>query len=297
MYPRAFDYHRANSLTEAISLLSQLGPESRVIAGGQSLIPLMKLRFASPAHLIDLNFIPNLAFVEQGVGTLRFGPLARHTQIADSDVIRNIPILHDCAAGIADAQVRNQGTIGGSLAEADPSGDWGPVLITLDAQLHCLGLKGERTIPAREFFVDAYTTALAHDELIKEITLRIPGKGSGGAYIASKRCPQVYASASVAVQLSLRDGVCQEAAIALGAVGLTAIRPAEAEAELRGKALNDGVIQTAAEAATAATDPQPDMRGSADYKRVLIAALLREAIIVAVRRSRGEAVEVSHHYA
>ena len=297
MYPRAFDYHRANSLTEAISLLAQLGPEARVIAGGQSLVPLMKLRFASPAHLIDLNFIPKLAFVEQGVGTLRFGPLARHAQIEDSDVIKKVPILHDCAAGIADAQVRNQGTIGGSLAEADPSGDWGPVLMTLDAQLHCIGLKGERTIPTREFFVDAYTTALAHDELIKEITLRIPGKAGGGAYIAAKRCPQVYASASVAVQLAMQDGVCQEASIALGAVGLTAVRPTQAEAELRGKTINKAAIQRAAEAAMAATDAQPDMRGSADYKRALIGALLREAIVVALRRSWGDNVEVSHHYA
>lgn len=297
MYPRAFDYHRANSLTEAISLLSQLGPESRVIAGGQSLIPLMKLRFASPAHLIDLNFIPKLAFVEQGVGTMRFGPLARHAQIADSDFVRKVPILHDCAAGIADAQVRNQGTIGGSLAEADPSGDWGPVLITLDAQVHCVGSKGERTIPAREFFVDAYTTALSQDELIKEISVNVPGSASGGAYIASKRCPQVYAGASVAVQLTMEGGGCREVAIALGAVGLTAIRPVEAEAELRGNALTDASIARAAEAAMAAADPQPDMRGSADYKRALVGALFREAINVAEQRSRGKIVEVSHHYA
>jgi aerobic carbon-monoxide dehydrogenase medium subunit len=297
MYPRAFDYHRANSLTEAISLLSQLGPESRVIAGGQSLIPLMKLRFASPAHLIDLNFIPKLAFVEQSAGTLRFGPLARHAQIADSDVISKVPILHDCAAGIADAQVRNQGTIGGSLAEADPSGDWGPVLMTLDAQLRCVGSKGERTIPAREFFVDAYTTALAHDELIKEISINLPGSASGGAYIASKRCPQVYAGASVAIQLTMEGGICREVAIALGAVGLTAIRPVEAEVELRGNALTEASIARAADAAMAAADPQPDMRGSADYKRVLVGALFREAINVAEQRSRGKIVEVSHHYA
>lgn len=297
MYPRAFDYHRANSLTEAISLLSQLGPESRVIAGGQSLIPLMKLRFANPAYLIDLNFIPKLAFVEQGAGTLRFGPLARHAQIADSDVIRKVPILHDCAAGIADAQVRNQGTIGGSLAEADPSGDWGPVLMTLDAQLHCIGLKGERTVPVREFFVDAYTTALAHEELIKEVSISVPGTSSGGAYIASKRCPQVYASASVAIQLTMEGGICREIAIALAAVGLTPIRAIEAEAELRGNALTEANIARAAEAAITASDPQPDMRGSADYKRALIGALFHEAINVAEQRSRGKTVEVSHHYA
>lgn len=297
MYPRAFNYHRASSLNEAVAMLSQLGPESKVIAGGQSLIPLMKLRFASPAHLIDLNFIPRLAFVEQRGNAIHFGPLTRHAHIEFSEAAKKIPIVQDCAAGIADTQVRNVGTIGGSLAEADPSGDWAPVLMTLDAQVHCTGSKGERTIPAREFFLDAYTPALSNQELIKEITLSIPGAESGGAYIASKRCPQVYASASAAVQLSMRDGVCETIAIALGAVGLTAIRPAEAEAALRGKNLNDAAINNAAAAAMVATDPQPDMRGSADYKRTLVGALVREAIVAARRRARGESVEVSHHYA
>lgn len=297
MYPREFNYHRASSLSEAVGMLSRLGPESKAIAGGQSLIPLMKLRFASPAHLIDLNFIPGLAFVEQRGNAIHFGPLTRHAHIEVSEAAKKIPILHDCAAGIADTQVRNQGTIGGSLAEADPSGDWAPVLITLDAQIHCIGSKGERTIPAREFFLDAYTPALSNQELIKEISLSIPGPGSGGAYIAFKRCPQVYASASAAVQLSLRDGICETVAIALAAVSLTSIRPSEAEATLRGKNLNDAAIKNAAEAAMAATDPQPDMRGSADYKRTLVGALVREAVVAAQRRARGESVEVSHHYA
>jgi carbon-monoxide dehydrogenase medium subunit len=297
MYPRAFNYHRAGSLPEAVAMLSQLGQESKVIAGGQSLIPLMKLRFASPAHLVDLNFIPTLSFIEQRDGAIHFGPLARHAQIEASAVARKVPILHDCAAGIADAQIRSIGTIGGSLAEADPSGDWAPVLITLDAQVRCVGSRGERTVPTREFFVDAYTTALAHEELIKEISVTVPAKGSGGAYIASKRCPQVYASAAVAVQLTMRDKVCEEAAIALAAVGLTAIRPLQAEAALRGQTLSEATIKKAAEAAIAASEPQPDMRGSVEYKRALVSALLREAIDVAERRSRGENVEVSHHYA
>jgi carbon-monoxide dehydrogenase medium subunit len=297
MYPRAFNYHRASSLSEAVAMLSHLGPESKVIAGGQSLIPLMKLRFASPAHLIDLNFIPRLSFVEQRGNAIHFGPLTRHAHIEGSEAANQVPILRDCAAGIADTQVRNQGTIGGSLAEADPSGDWAPVLMTLDAQIYCTGSKGERTIPAREFFVDAYTPALSNHELIREISISVPGEGSGGAYIASKRCPQVYATASAAAQLSLRDGVCETIAIALGAVGLTAIRPAEAEAALRGKTLNDAAVNRAAEAAMAATEPQPDMRGTAEYKRTLVGALVREAIVAAQRRARGDSVGVSHHYA
>jgi aerobic carbon-monoxide dehydrogenase medium subunit len=297
MYPRAFDYHRANSLQEAITMLSQLGRESKVIAGGQSLIPLMKLRFASPAHLVDLNFIAKLSFSEQRDGAVHFGPLTRHAEIERSDVAKQIPILYDCAAGIADAQIRNQGTIGGSVAEADPSGDWAPVLMVLDAQIHCLGANGERTVPAREFFPDAYTTVLGHEELIKEISLRVPNLGSGGAYIASKRCPQVYAGASVAVQLTMAGDMCEDVAVALAAVGLTPIRPVEAEAALRGQTLNEAAIKKAGEAAMAATEPQSDMRGSAEYKRVLIGALLREAIGVAHRRARGETIAISHHYA
>ena len=297
MYPRPFEYHRASSLAEAIAMLSQLGPEAKVIAGGQSLIPLMKLRFASPAHLVDLNFIPKLAFLELRDGALHFGPLTRHAEIETSQTASSIPIVNDCAAGIADVQVRSQGTIAGSLAEADPSGDWAPVLMVLDAQVHCVGAKGERTVPMREFLLDAYTTALGHEELISDIFLKVPGRGSGGAYIALKRCPQVYASASVAVQLAMRGEVCESAAIALGAMGLTAIRPAEAEAALAGKKLNDATIKQVADAAIAASEPQPDMRGSAEYKRTLVGALLREAIAVAARRARGETVAVSHHYA
>lgn len=297
MYPRPFEYHRASSLAEAIAMLSQLGPEAKVIAGGQSLIPLMKLRFASPAHLVDLNFIPKLAFLELRDSALHLGPLTRHAQIESSETASRIPIVHDCAAGIADVQVRSQGTIAGSLAEADPSGDWAPVLMVLDAQVHCLDAKGERTVPMREFLLDAYTTALGHEELISDILLKVPERGSGGAYIAVKRCPQVYASASVAVQLTMSGDVCESAAIALGAMGLTAICPAEAEAALAGKKLNDATIKQVAEAAMAATEPQPDMRGSAEYKRTLVGALLREAISVAARRARGETVAVSHHYA
>src|SRR5438034_3843736 len=154
MYPRAFHYHRAASLKEASTMLLQLGEEAKLLAGGQSLIPLMKLRFANPKHLVDLNFISGTSYIKEENGALRFGPMTRHAEIEASSDVAKIPILHDCAAGIADVQVRNRGTIGGSLAEADPSGDWATVLMTLQTKIRCLAPKGERTVPLAEFVRD-----------------------------------------------------------------------------------------------------------------------------------------------
>ncbi len=278
-------------------MLGQLGEGAKFLAGGQSLIPLLKLRFANPEHLVDLNFISGASFIKEDSGALHFGAMTRHAEIEHSTLATKIPLLHDCAAGIADVQVRNRGTIGGSIAEADPSGDWANALITLDTTVHCLGAAGARTVRLRDFIKDAFTTALAHDELVTEIEVKIPPKGSGGAYLAFKRSAPVYPSASAAVQLTLAGDVCQEAAIALGCVGLTPIRATEAEAALRGKILNDKTISTAAEAARAAADPQPDMRGSAEYKRQLVVALVKRAIQTAARRARGEQVEEAHLYA
>ena len=283
-------------------MLQQLGQSAKFLAGGQSLIPLQKLRFANPEHLVDLNFIPGTSFIKEdsGVarfGALRFGAMTRHAEIERSALARKIPLLHDCAAGIADVQVRNRGTIGGSLAEADPSGDWATALMTLDTTVHCLAPGGARAIQLKDFIKDAYTTALAHDELVTEVEVRIPSKGSGGAYLAFKRSAPVYPTASVAVHLTLFGDVCQQAAIALGCVGLTAIRATEAETALCGKIPDDKTIATAAEAARAAADPQPDMRGSSEYKRQLVVALVKRAIQIAARRARGEQVEGAHLYA
>jgi len=297
VYPSAFRYHRAGSLREAVSLLSELGEDARALAGGQSLIPLMKLRLARPAALVDLNFISGISHIRRNESGIFVGTLARHAEIAASEIAGTIPILHDCAAGIADAQVRNRGTIGGSLAETDPSGDWAPVLLTLSTEVRCMGPKGERTIPLADFIVDAYTTVMERAELVQEIIVKIPPKNSGGAYLAFKRCPSVYASASAAVQLTMLDrDSCQDARVQLGCVGLTPVRATEAEAELRGKVLSPRAIQSAADAAMAAADPQPDMRGSVEYKCVLVGALLKRAIEIAIRRSRGERVEVGHEY-
>jgi carbon-monoxide dehydrogenase medium subunit len=223
--------------------------------------------------------------------------MTRHAEIENSPAVAKIPILHDCAAGIADVQVRNRGTIGGSLAEADPSGDWAAVLLTLNTEVRCVGTNGERGVPLSAFIKDAYTTELAHDELLSEIVVKMPAKGSGGAYLAFKRSAPVYPTASAAVQLTMEGDDCKDAAVVLGCVGLTAIKAVDAEAALRGQPINIKSIDRAIEAARSAADPQSDMRGSADYKRKLVGALVKKAIDYAVRRGRGEQVEVSHIYA
>jgi carbon-monoxide dehydrogenase medium subunit len=298
MYAHPFTYHRVKTLAEASKLLAELGEDARVVAGGQSLIPLMKMRLARPAALVDINFIPGLSEIAGKDGELRVGALARHSDLEMSEAVAAIPILHDCAAGIADVQVRNQGTIGGSLAEADPSGDWAVTLLTLETSVRCAGPGGERTVALEEFIKDAYTTVLGHEELVREVAVKKPGKNGGGAYVAFKRSAAVYATASAAVQLTL-DGkdVCKDARVVMGCVGLTAIRAKNAEAELRGKIVDAKTIAQAAEAARAAAEPQGDMRGSAEYKRVLVAALVKKAAGIALRRARGERVEGGHEYA
>ena len=298
MIPHPFAYHRAATLEEASRLLGELGEEAKVLAGGQSLIPLMKLRLARPAALIDLNHIPNTGYVERQNGHLRIGAMARHAAIEESSVASAIPLLHDCAAGIADIQVRNMGTIGGSVAEADPHGDWAPVLLALGAEVEAVGSAGARTIPVTKFITDAFTTVLAPTELVKEIRVRVPAGRSAGAYIAFKRCAPVYPTASVAVQVSMQDDdFCGAASVVLGCVGLTPVVATEAAAALAGQAITPHAIERAAEAAMNAADPQADLRGSVDYKRLLVRALARRAVLAALARARGEKVEVSHEYA
>ena len=298
MYAAPFSYYRAASVQEAAKLLQELGEEARVIAGGQSLIPLMKMRMARPTALIDINFIPGLSDVQTPKGELRFGALVRHADLEHSAAGATLPILHDCAAGIADVQVRNLGTIGGSLAEADPSGDWGTALLALDTSVICSGPSGQRTVPLENFITDAYTTVLAHDEIVTEVRVKVPSKNSGGAHLAFKRSAPVYPTASASVQLTLGDhNMCKDARVVLGCVGLKAIRAKEAEGVLRGKPLDEKNIRAAVDAARAAADPQSDMRGSADYKRVLVGALVHRAIEIAARRARGESVEAGHEYA
>lgn len=296
MYPRAFQYHRASSYAEAASLLSELGEDAKFLAGGQSLIPLMKLRLSTPRHLVDLNFIPETSYVRSN-GSFNLGAMTRHADIANSALAERIPILRDCAAGIADPQVRHLGTIGGSIAEADPTGDWAPVLLATGATVRTLGPEGERRIDIHDFILDAYSTALLPAELITEIAVPWPPERSGGAYIALKRCAPVYASASIAVQLTMNDAhTCRDARIYLGVLGLTATRVSAAEDVLRGHAITAQQIEKVREAVMDIAEPNADMRGSIEYKRQAAGALARLAVEPALRRARGEHVEVSHLY-
>jgi carbon-monoxide dehydrogenase medium subunit len=294
MYPKPFQYFAPSTLQEALELLGRYGEEARVLAGGQSLIPLMKLRLASPAYLIDLNRIPNMAYIEERDGHIAIGAMTRHAELEASPLLRErLPLMHDAARVIADPQVRNLGTIGGSLAEADPAGDWAPVVLALGGQVRCASPRGERTLKAEDLFIDAYTTALEPDEVLTEVQLPLPPPGSTGVYLKLARKAGDFAVVSVALQLTLEGEVVQGAGIGLGAVGPTAIRPPAAEEALRGR-LDEAAVERAAGLAADAAQPFSDLRGSAEYKRAMVHLLLKRAVALCLRRSRGEAVEAGY---
>lgn len=298
MYPKSFDYYRARSIEEAVSLLEDETGGAQLLAGGQSLIPLLKLRMSQPNVLIDINFIDGLSYISRENGSLRFGAMTRHNDVARSgEVAEVLPMITDCAGGIADDQIRNRGTVGGSIAEADPSGDWSATLLTLETRLKCKSPDDRRTITLDEFFEDAFSTALGPHEMITEIIVDLPPQASGGAFMAFKRSPQVYASASVAARVTMENGQCRDADIALGCVGLTTIKADEAAEELEGSSLSEETVEKAASAAREASNPQPDQRGSAQYKKDLIFTLTQNAVRAAHKRSRGDDVEVTHRYA
>jgi aerobic carbon-monoxide dehydrogenase medium subunit len=296
MYPRAFEYFAVGTVREASELLAHYGDEARVLAGGQSLIPLMKLRLANPSHIIDIGNILGLDYVEEVDGALHVGALATHAAVLEfADVRERWPLMADAVSVIGDHQVRNWGTVGGALAEADPAGDWGAVILALKARIRCVSSRGERWLAAADFFTDAYTTQLATDELITEIVFRAPKRSSAGAYLKLERRAGDFAVVSLGVQLSLKEaGLCEEASIALAAAGLTPIYAEEAALFLAGKELRSDVIDEAARRVAAATQPLSDIRGSEEYKRAAAQALFKQAVEVAVWRSRGETVEAGH---
>ncbi len=296
MYPAPFEYARAESVAHALELLAQYGEEARPLAGGMSLIPLMKLRLARPQVVVDIGRLPDLDSIQEDDGVLRIGALTRHVQVADSPLVRErLPLVHDAACGIGDVQVRNLGTIGGALAHADPAGDWGPVLLALNGRLRCQGSTGERWVEARELVADAYTTVLEPGELITQVELPLPANGGSGAYVKLERRAGDFAVASVAVQLSQDDaGVCKEVGIGLGAVGATPLKATAAEDTLRGRALTADAVEEAAEQVYQAAEPMADTRGPEEYKRAVVRALFKRALDIAVRRHGGEVVEASH---
>src|SRR4051812_10382070 len=229
MLPAAFEYHRPETLDEALSLLSAHADDGKVLAGGQSLIPLMKLRFAAPEHLIDINRIAGLDGLKEGDGHLRIGAMPRHATLEHSDLLKQrYPVMSQAAPMISDPIVRNLGTIGGSLAHADPAGDWGSVMLAMGATVIVRSATGEREVPIGEFLQDTFTTSLEPGEILTEIRVPTPGARSGGAYLKMERKVGDFATVAVGVHLELSNGTIGKAGIALTAVGSKNIAATEA---------------------------------------------------------------------
>ena len=290
MIPSRFDYVAPSTLDDAVTLLREHGGEAKVISGGQSLIPMLKLRLAAPTVLVDINRIEGLEYIEERDGALRIGALVREADVEQSAVVRDrYPLLLDTARVIADPIVRNSATICGNVAHGDPGNDHPATMIALDASFVLRGPTGTRTVAARDFFVGLFTTVLEPDEILTEVVIPSPPPRSGGAYFKLERKVGDFATAAVAVQVTL-DGndTCQRVGIGLTNVGSTPIRATSAEAFLERKPLDATTIAETALLAASAADPVADRRGSEDYKRDVIRVLTSRALTLAGRRARGE---------
>ena len=290
MYPNKFDYYRPTSLPEAVKLMARYGNDVRPLAGGQSLIPLLKLRLVNPAVIVDLNALPGLSYVRQQDDRLAIGALTCHSDVEDSEIVRRrYAAIGDAVTHIGDAQVRNLGTVGGSLAHGDPSGDWGAVFLALGGELRCVGPSGARLIPASEFFTDMYETARQANEIVTEV--RIGSPRSGGAYLKLERRSGDFAVVGVAVSLALDENdVCVDAGIGLSGVGPTCVKGIGAERILRGSRLNEPAIAEAANSLDAHIDPYTDARAPAEYKRAMAKVFFRRALEVARQRATAQTV-------
>jgi aerobic carbon-monoxide dehydrogenase medium subunit len=290
MYPTAFDYVAPTSVEETLAILADGGEDVKVLAGGQSLIPLMKLRLATPEKLVDINRVPGLDPIEVVDGILRVGAMARHNAIANSDVVKvENRTMAAAAPWISDPLVRNVGTVGGSLAHADPQGDWGSVMLACRATMVVRRAGGERTIAADDFFVDLFTSAVEPDELLTEIHVPRYDGPAGGTYLKLERKVGDYATVGVAVHLQLDAdaGHITQAGIGLTAVGPKNIRAAEAEQMLVRESPSDELYAEAAHAAATAADPRTDVRGSAEYKRAVVRTFVRRGLAQAVELARS----------
>lgn len=295
MYPSAFRYHRATSFEQASELLVKLGADARPIAGGQTLIPMMKLRLLRPTDLVDLGGIGNAQRIAEEGDTIVIGSLARHQDIGKSALAARYPILKDCALGIADVQVRNMGTIGGSLAEADPNSCWPALLAGLDARVRCLGPAGVREQAVRELLADAYTPNLDPGELITEIRIDRKSIEGFGTFVAFKRAAPAYPTASCALMVNYDGETVRSAHFGFGCLGLIPLAM-DATATLAGKPVTPDLVREIADAAATFVEPITDNKGSEAYKRSLLKGLVKRAFDIVERRRRGEAVAETHFY-
>lgn len=290
MIPSSFDYHAPGDLAEAVALLGRLGDDAKVLSGGQSLLPLLKLRLGAAGHLVDINRIPGLEYVREEGGTVRIGGRTREAELERSELIhRKLPLLADAAAVVADPLVRNLATLGGNLAHGDPANDHPAAMLALRAEIVATGPNGERTIPVDDFFTGLFQTALGPAEILTEIRIPLPPAGSGGAYVKLERKVGDFATAAAAAQLTLgADGNVAAAGVALTNAGPRPRRAAEAERFLAGGAATAERFAEAARLAAAAAQPSADRRGTVEYKREMARVLTARALDRAARRARGE---------
>jgi aerobic carbon-monoxide dehydrogenase medium subunit len=286
MIPAAFDYFAPHSLDEVVALLEEHGDDAKILAGGQSLIPAMRFRLASPAVLVDINGLPDMDYIRSENGHLAIGALTRESALDSSPLVHErFPLLADAAKVIADPLVRNRATVGGNIAHADPANDHPAVMLAYNAQVLAQGPAGKRTIPIDDFFLGLFETSLQHGEVLCAIHLPTPGPGSGGAYIKIERKVGDYAISAVAVQLTMSGDVCTAARVALTNVSSVPMRSLGAEQALIGQKLTDEVLEAAGQAAAAECDPSADLRGSVEYKRDLTRVVTKRAIKKAASRA------------
>jgi carbon-monoxide dehydrogenase medium subunit len=290
VYPPSFEYVAATSLDEAISALERYGDDGKVLAGGQSLIPLMKLRFAVPAALVDINRIPELEDAPaEGDGHLRIGARVRHKTCERSSLLRGrYGTLGETARLVSDPIVRNMGTVCGSLAHADPQGDWGSALLAMRGEVVARGPGGTRTIPVSDLFHGPFTTALEPTEIITEVRVPDPGPRAGGTYLKLERKVGDFATVGVAVHVALSNGSVGRAGIALTGVGPGNVLASAAGDSLAGRPLDDGAIREAARLAAEAATPPDDVRGTAEYKRRVVRVFTERGLRAAGAAARGE---------
>jgi carbon-monoxide dehydrogenase medium subunit len=285
MFPSRFDYVAAASVEEAVAAKAADGDEARILAGGQSLLPMMKIRLANPSKLVDINRIPELDQLVRDNGHLRVGALVRHADVVDSEL--TFGAITAAAPWISDPLVRNLGTLCGSVAHCDPEGDWNSVLLATGADVVARGPAGERTIPIADFIVGIFTNALAPDEMVTEVRIPVPPRPAGGAYLKLERKIGDYATVAVAAHLELADdGSIADAGLSLTSVGPINIKVTAAEAALRGQSPGAEAFAEAAELAAAAAEPADDVRGTATWKRQIVRVYTRRALAAAADQAR-----------
>lgn len=289
MIPAPFEYEAPTTLDEAFALLEKYGDEAKILAGGHSLIPMMKLRFAEPECLIDINNIPGLSYIKEEGGYLKIGALTREADLEHSDIIAaKYPIFLDATKLIADPQVRNMGTVGGNIAHGDAANDHPAVMMALNAQVEISGKEGARMVPIDEFFFGFYMTAIQEGEILTAIHIPVPAAGTGNAYHKLERKVGDYATAGVAVQLTIDgSGTVTYAGIGLTNVNPTPIRAARSEQALVGKKLTEETIAAAAKMASEDCNPSADLRGSEEYKRAMVEVITKRIIHKAAERAMG----------